>query len=145
MVSLGGGVDAQGEVHLAVGRPLPFTLPPSLRLRVGADEPTPGTVFPVGAHAFEVIDASGSVRLAGVLVVPPRPPTVITAGHVVRATFVDDVPEELAPQLEMTGGTVPLTRVSPRVWEAPRPATGVVTVSWRGRALSRFEVGSETR
>ena len=83
-----------------------------------------GRCFRLGAHAFSVIDASGSVRLAGVVVVPPRPPTMITAGRVVRATFVDEVPEALAPQLETAGGTVAFTRVSARVWEAPRPAAG---------------------
>ncbi len=141
LVELGGGLDAQGELRLAAGQALRFTLPPSLHLRVAGVEVTGAPAFPVGVHALTVVDAQGAAKLSGQVVVPPRAPVVLTVGDVVRATFTDDVPATLAPTLVSAGGSTPFVLVSPRVWEAVRPRPGPATVQWHGRALSRLDVG----
>ncbi len=141
VVELGGGLDAQGELVLTAGEPLRFSLPPALHLRAAQGEVVPGATFPVGVHTVTVVDAQGTTKLEGVLVVPPRPPTLITVGPMVRATFQDDVPEALAPELKSGDATTRFVRVSDRVWESARPKPGVATLWWRGRALSRLDVG----
>ena len=142
VIALGGGVDSQGELRLGPGQPLPFTIPASLTLRVAGREVSPGATFPVGVHPFSIVDANGAAKLEGQVVVPPRPPTLLTVGAVVRATFADDVPQATPPELRAAATTTLFVRVSARVWEAPLPAPGPATVWWHGRALSRLEVGA---
>lgn len=145
VVEIASGLDAQRELVLAKGAPLRFSLPPSLHLTLGGKEASPGVTLPAGVHALQVLDAAGAVQLESVVVVPPAPPTVLSVGAQVRATFEDPLDAALPPSLEVAGQEVPFTRISATVWEAKRPAPGPATVRWRGRALSRLEVGAPRR
>ncbi|MFZ5442764.1 MAG: FecR domain-containing protein [Myxococcota bacterium] len=144
VVELGRGLDAHQELVLTRGSPLTFTLPAALRLSIDGQETTAPPVLTVGVHALRILDASGAVKLETTVVVPPAPPTVVTVGDKLRATFADELDEAIAPVLERDAQQTAFTRVSARVWEVTRPPSGTAIVTWRGRALSRFDSARES-
>jgi hypothetical protein len=142
VIALGPGLDDSGEVRLGVDQPLRFALPPSLRLQVAGKDAAEGMTWPVGVFPLAVLGGDAAVRLQSSLVVAPRAPTVISSGSFVRATFADEVPEALPPELVSNGVSTPFKRSSALVWEIARPAPGLAEIRWRGRPLSRLDVGA---